>query len=232
MALLERSSPPRPRGLWSSTVGQKAIMAVTGLFLLLFVIAHMLGNLKFFVSAASFDHYAAWLRTILDSVLGHSGFLWVLRTGLVVCVVLHAVTAARLARRARAARPVRYAHRGRVQGGYAARTMRWGGVILALFVVYHVLDLTTGHLNPNGVPGAVHDNVTADFRLWYVTLVYTLAVVALGCHIRHGLWSALQSLGSSGAARRTAQGVALGVAVVVTAGYLSVPFAVVTGLAG
>ena len=205
-------------------------MAVTGLLLLLFVTAHMLSNLKAFISPASLDHYAAWLRTLLDGALGHGGFLWIARAGLVVCVVLHATAAVQLARRARAARPVRYRHRPRVQGDYAARTMRWGGVILALFVVYHLLDLTAGYLNPHGVPGEVYQNVVADFRLWYVTLFYTLAVVSLGFHIRHGLWSALQSLGTTAAARHVWQLTATAYAVFITAGYLSVPFAVLTGL--
>jgi succinate dehydrogenase / fumarate reductase cytochrome b subunit len=109
--------------------------------------------------------------------------------------------------------------------------MRWGGVILALFVVYHILDLTAGVLNPNGVEGAVYANVTADFHLWYVALFYAAAVVSLGFHIRHGMWSALQSLGASSAARQRAlQALSFGVAFLITVGYLSVPFAVLTGL--
>ena len=111
--------------------------------------------------------------------------------------------------------------------------MRWGGVILALFIVYHILDLTAGVLNPNGVHLAVYDNMVADFKLWYVTLFYAAAVIALGFHIRHGMWSAMQSLGASSARRQHAvQTVSYGVAVVITVGYLSVPFAVLTGLVG
>ena len=100
--------------------------------------------------------------------------------------------------RARAARPVRYAHRKKVQGSYAARTMRWGGVIILLFVIYHILDLTTGTLNPRRRPEPARTrNVVADFapERWYVTLFYTLAIVALGFHLRHGVFSALRSLG-------------------------------------
>jgi succinate dehydrogenase / fumarate reductase cytochrome b subunit len=152
---------------------------------------------------------------------------------LLVSVVAHIVSATILARRAHRARPVRYAHRPPVQGSYAARTMRWGGVIIALFVVYHLLDLTTGTLNPHGVHGEVHANVVADFApaRWYVTVFYTLAVVAVGFHVRHGVWSALQTFGRSSAATQKAlQGVALGVALVLVVGFLSVPFAVLTGL--
>src|SRR5690242_9072843 len=156
---------------------------------------------------------------------GSSGF------ALLVSVVAHAGAATVLARRARRARPVRYAHRRPVSTGYAAHTMRWGGVIILLFVVYHLLDLTAGTLNPNGVPGQVYANVAADFSRWYVTLAYTVAMVALGLHVRHGVWSALQTLGrSSGPDQARYKAFALVFAVVLTAGFLAVPFAVQLGL--
>jgi succinate dehydrogenase / fumarate reductase cytochrome b subunit len=113
--------------------------------------------------------------------------------------------------------------------------MRWGGVIILLFIVYHILDLTTGTLNPNGVGGAVYDNVVNDFApgRWYVTLFYALAVVAVGVHLRHGLWSAVATLGRSDGSRQHTQKVASTViAVVLTAGFLAVPFAVTVGLVG
>src|SRR6266496_2219641 len=208
-------------------------MGVTGLLMLLYVVVHMLANLRIFLGRDSIDAYAVWLRTFLDGLLGYEGFVWLVRAGLVACVVLHMTAAFQLARRAHRARPAGYHHRRKVQGSYAARTMRWGGVILALFVIYHILDLTAGVLNPNGVHLAVYDNVTADFHHWYVALFYALAVVALGFHIRHGLWSALQSLGASTAARqRVCQLISAGVAVAITVGFLSVPFAVLTGLVG
>ncbi len=191
-------------------------MAVTGIAMLLFVVGHMIGNLTIFSGPAAIDGYAAWLREL--------GILWPLRFGLLLCVGLHMVAAVQLARRAQKARPTRYEH-GRRPQSYAARTMRWGGVIITLFLVYHLLDLTAGVANPNGVPGAVHDNIVADFRLWYVVLAYTIAVLALGLHIRHGAWSALQSLGVT-----APRGIALVVAVVICAGYLSVPAAVVLGV--
>jgi succinate dehydrogenase / fumarate reductase cytochrome b subunit len=212
--------------LTSTTVGKKAVMAVTGIVLLAYVTVHMLANLKAFAGAASLDGYGRFLRTLLEPVFGHEGLLWLVRAVLSASVVLHIVTAVQLARRAHAARPVGYARRARIQGGYAARTMRWGGVILALFVVYHVLDLTTGTLNPHGVSGDIYHNVTADFQRWYVVLAYTAAVLALGFHVRHGIWSALRSLGHSGVARP----VALGYAVLLTAGFLSVPYAVLCGV--
>ncbi|PPK64283.1 succinate dehydrogenase / fumarate reductase cytochrome b subunit [Actinokineospora auranticolor] len=201
-------------------------MAVTGAVLFSYVVVHMAGNLKFFGGPDSINGYGVFLREFLTPVLGYGGLVWVVRVVLLLAVVLHGTAAVQLARRARKARPVGYAKRPRVQGGYAARTMRWGGVILALFVVYHLLDLTAGVLNPHGVDGDIHANVVADFQHWYVVLAYTLAVVALGFHLRHGLWSAVRSLGGT---VRNAQTVALVLAVVVTVGFLAVPFSVFFG---
>ncbi|ASW54517.1 succinate dehydrogenase [Plantactinospora sp. KBS50] len=216
-----------------SSVGLKAVMAVSGIILVLFLIAHMLGNLKIFTGAAAFDHYAHWLRTIGAPVLPGTWYLWIQRVVLTAAVLAHIWAATVLALRARAARPVRYAHRARVQGSYAARTMRWGGVIILLFVIYHLLDLTAGTVNPVGDPGRPYANVVADFApgRWYVTLFYTLAIVALGFHLRHGVFSALRSLGQQRPrGERTARRVALVFAVLLCAGYLVVPFAVLTGL--
>ena len=151
MATATAAAPVRPAT--RSTVGAKAVMAVTGAVLALFLVAHMVGNLKIFVGAASFDGYAHWLRTIGTPVLSHGWYLWIQRAVLTAAVVGHVAAATALTLRARRARPVRYAHRPAVQGSYAARTMRWGGVIIALFVVYHLLDLTTLTLNPHGVHG-------------------------------------------------------------------------------
>jgi succinate dehydrogenase / fumarate reductase cytochrome b subunit len=193
----------------------------------------MLGNLKIFFGEEALNTYAHWLRVVGEPALPGEGLLWIVRIALLVSVVAHIVAATILARRARAARPVKYAHRRPVSVNYASRTMRWGGVIILLFVIYHILDLTTGTLNPNGVPGEVYDNVVADFSRWYVTLAYTVAVVVLGFHLRHGIWSALQTLGrSSGPSQMRYKAIALVIAVVLTAGFLAVPFAVAFGLVG
>ena len=201
-------------------------MAVSGALLVAFLAAHAASNLKFFFGAAAFDSYASWLRTLGAPLLPHHGFLWAQRIGLAVAAAAHLWAAAALTVTARRARPVGYAHRPKVQGGYAARTMRWGGIILALFVVYHLLDLTTRHLNPAG-PGSVHAAVVAGFApgRWYVTVFYTAAVVALGFHLRHGLWSGLRTLGW-----RAPRSVALVVSSVICAGFLVVPLAVSAGI--
>ncbi|MFG1657087.1 succinate dehydrogenase cytochrome b subunit [Micromonospora chersina] len=216
-----------------SNVGLKAVMAVTGIILVLFLVVHMLGNLKIFTGETSFDHYAHWLRELGTPLLPKTWYLWIQRTVLTVAVLAHIVSATVLARRARAARPVQYAHRRKIHVNYAARTMRWGGVIILLFVIYHILDLTTGHLNPQGDPANPYGNVVQDFTAdrWYVTLFYTLAIVTLGFHLRHGAFSAFRSLGQqTPKGERRARAAALVLAVALCAGYLVVPFAVLTGL--
>ncbi|MBA8928224.1 succinate dehydrogenase / fumarate reductase cytochrome b subunit [Kutzneria viridogrisea] len=227
MVVLSTSKPLR---LWRSTVGKKAVMAITGALLFLYVVAHALANLKIFFGPDALDGYGHWLRTLAQPAFGYGGLLWVARAVLLAALVLHVTAAAQLARRARKARPVGYAHRATVQGSYPARTMRWGGVLLLLFVVYHVLDITTGTLNPHGVPGEDYRNVVADFQRWPVVVAYTAAILALGLHLWHGVWSALQSLGSTLAARRAARIAALAASVSICAAFLSVPFAVLTGV--
>ncbi|MEU4564517.1 succinate dehydrogenase cytochrome b subunit [Actinoplanes sp. NPDC023936] len=216
-----------------SSVALKLIMAVSGIALVLFLFAHAAGNLKIFVGNEDFDHYAHWLRTIGTPLLPDVWFLWIMRIGLLVAIVAHIYAATQLAIRARKARPVKYAHRPKVQGSYAARTMRWGGVIVLLFIIYHILDLTTGHLNPEGDPTRPHANVIADFapERWYVTLFYVISIIMVGLHLRHGIWSAVRTLGQQTKTNeRRAQITALVLSVVLVAMYLSVPFAVTFGL--
>jgi succinate dehydrogenase cytochrome b subunit len=208
-------------------------MAATGILLVLFLFAHMAGNLKIFFGGPAFDHYGHWLRTIGTPLLPKTWYLWIQRTTLTVAVLGHIAAATILTRRARRARPVRYAHRPRIQGSYAARTMRWGGVIVLLFVIFHILDLTTGTLNPVGDKQHPYANVVADFApgRWYVTLFYALAIVAVGFHLRHGIYSAARTLGQrSPRGERLWKAAALVGSIVLVVGYLSVPFAVLTGL--
>lgn len=225
---------PAPRkSVRPSSVTLKLIMAVSGIALVGFLFAHAAGNLKIFVGNEDFDHYAHWLRTLGTPLLPNVWFLWIMRIGLLVAVLAHIYAATVLARRAAKARPVKYAHRPKVQASYAARTMRWGGVIVLLFIVYHLLDLTTGHLNPVGDSSRPHANVIADFapERWYVTLFYTISIIAVGLHLRHGLFSAVRTLGQQTKhGERRAKAVALVLSLVLCAMYLSVPFAVMTGL--
>ncbi|MFJ9471058.1 succinate dehydrogenase cytochrome b subunit [Streptomyces caniferus] len=233
--------------LWRSTVGKKTAMAVSGLVMLLYLVVHMLGNLKIFFGAADFDGYAAWLRTIGEPFLHHEWFLWIARVVLVAAVVVHAVAAYQLSRRDLAARPTGYArpssgHRpgpGRAaprllrrrRASYAARTMRWGGVILGLFLVWHLLDLTTLTVNPRAEAGHPYANVVASFSTWYGNTVYVVAMLALGLHVRHGFWSAAQTLGANRPGRdRMLKALANALAAVLTAGFLAVPVSVMTGV--
>lgn len=206
-------------------------MAVTGVIMLLFLIAHMIGNLKVLFGATDFNGYAGWLRTIGEPVLHQTWYLWIQRFVLAVCLVLHVVAAALLSRRDRAARPQRYQHRQRARASFATHTMRWGGVILFLFVVWHLLDLTVGVVNPDFRDGAPYHNVVADFGIWWIDIIYIVAMLMLCLHIYHGFWSAAQTLGANSPARdATLKTIATVLALVITVGFLSVPVAVMTGV--
>lgn len=206
-------------------------MASTGLVMLAWLVAHMAGNLKIFFGRSDFDGYARWLRGIGEPVLHAEWFLWIQRAVLVACVIAHIVAAYQLSRRDLAARPEGYRHRRPLRASYATNTMRFGGIILLLFLGYHLLDLTALTLNPNGRSGQPYENVVADFHIWYVCLAYIVAMLALCLHIYHGLWSAAQTLGVNNAARdRTFKTVATVVAVVLTAGFLATPIGVMTGI--
>lgn len=233
MALATRTDgrPSLARTLWGSTVGKKVIMAVSGLVMLGYLVAHMYGNLKIFFGLDSFNGYAHWLRTLGEPVLHYGWALWIVRAGLVVAVVLHAVCAYQLSRRDLAARPVGYVHK-RPRASYATRTMRWGGIILALFIVWHILDLTTGTAHPGGFQeGRPYQNVIDTFSTWYGNTVYIAAMLALGLHVQHGFWSAAQTLGAGSPAReRVLKTSANVLAVVLTAGFVAVPVGVMTGV--
>jgi succinate dehydrogenase / fumarate reductase cytochrome b subunit len=232
MALATRTDrrPPLARTVWDSTVGKKTIMAVSGLVMLLYLAAHMFGNLKIFFGPGTFNGYAHWLRTLGEPFLHYEWALWIIRVALVASVVAHGVCAYQLSRRDLKARPVGYVHR-RARASYATRTMRWGGVIIALFLVWHLLDLTTLTVNRHAEPGHPYQNVVATFHTWYGDVIYIVAMLALGLHIRHGFWSAAQTLGAGSATRdRVLKGTANALALVLTAGFIAVPVGVMTGV--
>lgn len=228
------AKPRRQRGvvaLWQSNIGKKLVMAVTGLIMLAYLLVHMLGNLKIFFGPKDFDHYAEWLRTVGEPVLRGAWFLWISRAVLLVAVVLHIVAAAQLSRRDLKARPVKYGHGQRPKATFATRTMRYGGTILGLFIVWHILDLTVGAVNPDFHEGKVYDNVVADFQTWWVNIIYIVAMIMLGLHINHGFWSASQTLGINSPARdRAIKATGTTLAVVISGGFVLVPIAVMTGI--
>jgi succinate dehydrogenase / fumarate reductase cytochrome b subunit len=215
------------RAFYGSTVGKKAVMAVTGVILVLFVIGHMIGNLQVYLGREALNHYGELLRE-----LGHGGLIWVVRGGLLAAVVLHIWSATALTLGSWAARPIGYRRRQQWQEStYASRTMRWGGPILLLFIIYHLLHLTTGTVHGDFVTGDVYHNVVVGFRIWWVSAIYIVAQFALGLHLYHGVWSMLQTLGVSHASyNRLRTGFAIFVALVVAAANISIPLAVLTGV--
>ncbi|MEU9319963.1 succinate dehydrogenase [Streptomyces sp. NPDC048295] len=233
MALATRTDrrPSMTRTLWDSSIGKKTIMAVSGLIMLLYLVVHMIGNLKIFFGSGEFNHYAHWLRTMGEPFLHYEWALWIVRVVLVAAVVLHAVSAYQLSRRDIRARPATYVHR-KPRASYATRTMRWGGIILALFIVWHILDLTTGTVHPGGFQsGHPYQNVIDTFSTWYGNTIYIVAMLALGLHVQHGFWSAAQTLGAGNATRdRVLKTIANVLALVLTVGFISVPVAVMTGV--
>jgi succinate dehydrogenase / fumarate reductase cytochrome b subunit len=221
-------------------VGQKALMAVTGIVLFGFVVGHLLGNLKLYqgrypdgahAGEYKIDVYGEALREIGAPILGHGQFLWIVRIVLLACVGVHIWAAWATTRSSWTARPEKYAKQAAVKSTYAARTMRWGGVIILLYVLYHLADLTLGWTNAQFVHGRVRDNLVASFSQPIVAGLYILGTLALGFHLRHGLWSLFQSLGwSNPRFDAWRQRFAIAFAALLTLGNLSFPIAVLAGV--
>jgi succinate dehydrogenase / fumarate reductase cytochrome b subunit len=216
--------------LTQSLVGKKVVMAVSGVVLLGFVLGHMVGNLKIFQGPEHFNAYAEGLRTVGAPFFGRGQLLWLVRLALIAAAGLHIWAAYVVTRASWAARPVAYRTLRLVETTYAARTLRWGAVIILLFVVYHLLDLTFGPANPAFLPGDAYHNVVASFGRAPVAVAYLVAMGALSLHLYHGIYSACQTLGLNhpryNAARR---GFALVFSLVVAGGFAAVPLAVLTG---
>ncbi len=218
----------------------KAAMAVTGAILVLFLIAHMYGNLMIFGGQETFDNYSHHLRVLGEPMLPRNGFLWIMRVVLLASVIIHMYSAFTLwsrARRATGGKGSRRYHSSKnrrgVQRTYASFTLRWGGVVIALFVTYHLLHLTANIIAPGGASDSPYERVVNGFQIWWVVLIYLISMLAVGFHLRHGLWSAVQTLGRNKAQRQRAINVvATAVAVVITVGFLIPPFSVLFGLVG
>jgi len=218
--------PIRPPRFWATANGKKVIMAITGAILFLFVLGHMIGNLQIYEGRERLNDYGRFLR--LEPAL-----LWAVRLGLLLSVVLHIWASVALAIRKIDARPVAYSKRDNVASDYASRTMYWSGPILLAFVIFHLLHFTAGAIHPGGdfVEGDVYHNVVTGFQVWWVSAWYIFSMVLLGFHLRHGFWSMFQSVGINHP-RHTPilKKVALVFAIVIVAGYISVPLSVLTGL--
>lgn len=218
-------------GFWHSAIGKKAVMAVTGFFLFGWIFLHMAGNLKVYTGPEHYNAYAAFLITMGAPLLPAKGALYAVRALLLIAVWLHIQAATQLTLMNRRARPVGYADRDYVSAGYAARTMRWGGVIIALFVIYHLLHLTFGTLHPDFIEHDVYHNFVTGFQVWWVSAFYIVANLALGMHLYHGLWSMFNSVGlSHDRFNSWKRGFATLFAVVVTLANISFPIAVLIGV--
>ena len=220
-------TPGKAQSFLRSSLGLKIVMALTGLVLFGFVIGHMIGNLQVYLGPVVFNHYAELLRE-----LGHGMALWIARAGLLVAVGLHIWSAWRLTLMNNAARPVGYRETERRESTYASRTMRWSGVILLLFIVYHLLHFTIGvhAVHPQFVPGDAYHNFVTGFQNPLVSGFYILAMLALGLHLYHGAWSFMQTLGLSHPRYNHLRYAFAGlVTLVILAGNISFPVAVLTG---
>lgn len=224
--------PPSQRSARRTTVATKMVMAASGLLFVFYVFMHMYGNLKAFAGADAFNEYAHHLRTIGEPILPYSGFLWLFRLLLIVALVLHVTSAVSLWRRANGARSQRYVAKKAVAASVSSRWMRWGGITLLLFIVFHLLQFTTNTIRVNGDYAEPYDRLVAGFGVWWVVVIYLLALVALGMHLRHGFWSACQTLGWTHTDRSAAQvkGAALLLAIIVAGGFALVPLSVAFGL--
>jgi len=210
---------------WQTTVGKKAIMAVTGFILFGFVVGHLLGNLQIFLPPEKINHYSATLKSL-------PALLWGARITLLLAVGLHVWSSFQLWLLQRAARPINYVKKANLNSTYASRTMLWSGPIIAAFVIFHLLHFTFGTVHP-GAPfdeHNVYNNVVTGFQVWPISVFYIIAMIMLCYHLYHGLWSMFQSLGFSHPVYTPwLQRFAKVFAILIAAGNISIPVAVLAG---
>jgi succinate dehydrogenase / fumarate reductase, cytochrome b subunit len=214
----------RLTAFYSTLVGKKVIMAASGAILFLFVVGHLLGNLQIFEGPEKLNAYSAFLKKTGE-------ILWAVRLVLLAALVLHVVASVQVSLANRRARPVAYAVKKSIETSYAARTMIWSGPLIFLYVVYHLAMFTFLVTGPGYSPTDVYRNEVLAFRVPAISAVYVVAILFLGLHLYHGIWSMLHTLGASNpryrVLRRT---VAPAVAIAITAGYIAIPVAVLAGL--
>jgi succinate dehydrogenase / fumarate reductase, cytochrome b subunit len=221
---MKGASMTRALTFYSTSIGKKVVMAITGVILFGFVIGHMLGNLQVFIGANQMNEYAALLKA-------NAALLWGVRIVLLVAVIWHIVAAVQLTRMSQRSRPEGYYYKDVIQADYAARTMRWSGPIIAVFVIYHLLHFTLGSVHPQFDVHNVYGNVISGFRVWPVSLFYIIAMLALAFHLWHGSWSMFQTLGlSNPKSDKIIHRLAAIATLAIAIGFISIPMAVLAGL--
>jgi succinate dehydrogenase / fumarate reductase cytochrome b subunit len=221
--------------LYRTTIGRKVIMAVTGLIGIGYVFFHMYGNLKMFNGSIYINEYAEGLRALGAPIFGHEHLLWVARIVLIIAVILHAWAAWSLYQDAERARSTKYATHKKVQATFASLYMRVGGVILLLFIIFHLAHITWGipGIHPDFIPGDVYHNLVVGFRSYFYlpVIFYLVAMVALGFHLYHGVWSMFQTLGLNNRTyTRPLRMASLALAIIISVGFALVPLAIMFGL--
>jgi succinate dehydrogenase / fumarate reductase cytochrome b subunit len=228
-----KAAPNRLLALWGSVIGKKVVMALTGAVLILFVIMHMVGNLKIFSGPEEINAYSRFLREVAYPELANGQLLWTVRIVLLICASLHITAAAQLTIMNRQARPVGYEAKKDVETTWGALTMRWGGVLLAIFIVFHLFHFTGGMVGFQ--PGQfehlmVYQNVVAGFSNVPIAIFYIIAMFALCLHLDHGIWSMLQTLGFVNTDNtKSLRTVSRFIAFIIFAGFVSVPVSVLAG---
>lgn len=225
MSATSVSLPNGSLRFWQTTVGKKAVMAVTGVILFGFVVGHLLGNLQIYEGPEKLNHYAATLRSL-------PALLWGTRFVLLISVILHIWSSFQLWLLQREARPVGYVKKANINSTYASRVMYWSGPIILAFIIFHLLNLTFGTVHPGGPfdPHDVYSNVVTGFQSWPVSLFYIIAMVMLCYHLYHGLWSMFQTLGVSHPVYTPwIRGFAKVFAILIAVGNISIPVAVLAG---
>jgi succinate dehydrogenase / fumarate reductase cytochrome b subunit len=218
--------------LYGTAVGKKYAMALTGIAMMGFVLVHMIGNLKMYLGAEEINHYGEFLRNLLVPLAPRTVVLWIMRLGLLGAVTLHIHAAYSLTQLNRHARSVKYQSARDYQvANFASRTMRWTGMIVLLFVFWHLADLTWGWVNSGYVRGDVYGNVEASLTRVPVAALYIVANIALGVHLYHGAWSLFQSMGwNRPRFNKWRRGFAIGFATLIVVGNVSFPIAVLAGI--
>jgi succinate dehydrogenase / fumarate reductase, cytochrome b subunit len=218
----------------STSIGKKLLMATSSIILFLYVVGHLAGNLKIFFGPDPFNDYAEWLRVAGSPLFPTEGVLWIARVVLLFALLVHVGAYVQLWRQKRRARTTGYRTFDPQVFNWMSRAMVWGGIAILGFVIFHILHLTTGHIQPDPVAGFQrhdpYENIIAGFSVWWVTGVYVIGVIALGMHLYHGLWSAMQTFGMNNAKynhfRRPGVGA---IAALITIGYLAIPLGVMMG---